>query len=208
MNIEPDKKWQPCLGLCRKRFICSIILTRPLTNLWMFLRYKRPKTWCKIIHSTIKTLSFSSISTILFPICSCPSFLLCIPKVVSRFLPGCSAATGFKAPSILAFKAPSISDHFFFISSSSFLVSSAACLVALTIGWKRVCNSSPIASFISCFIILRCLTVFIAVTYSLTRVSLSAGSLISRNDMLTAVHTQTTGVWGCTCICIEETDLS
>ena len=41
------------LGLCR--FICSIITTRPLTNLWMFLRYKRPKTWCKIIISTIYT---------------------------------------------------------------------------------------------------------------------------------------------------------
>ena len=72
-------------------------------------------------------------------------------------------------------------DNFFFIGSSSFLVSSAACLVALTIGCKRVCNSSPIASFISRFIILRCLTVFIAVPYSLTRVALSAGSLMKRH---------------------------
>ena len=145
---------------------------------------------------TVKVFSFTQ--TISLPICSCPSFLLYTPKVVSTFLLGCGAATGFKAPSISA------NVHWL----SSFLVSSAACLVALTIGWKRVCSSSPIASFNSRFAILRCLTVFIAVTYSLTKVALSSGSLISRNDMLTAVHTQTNGVWGRTSICIEETDLS
>ena len=64
-------------------------------------------------------------------------------------------------------------------------------------------------SFNSRFAILCCLTVFIAVTYSLTRVALSAGSLISRNDMLSVpLHTQTNALWGRICMCIEETDIS
>ena len=63
---------------------------------------------------------------------------------------------------------------------------------------------SPIASFNSRFAILRRLMVFIAVTYSLTRVAFSAGSLVSRNDKLSVLlHTQTNVVWGRTCICIE-----
>ena len=56
--------------------------------------------------------------------------------------------------------------------------------VALTIGWKRVCSSSPISSFISRFTILRWWAVFIAFTYSSTRAVSFAGSFISGNDML------------------------
>ena len=131
--------------------------------------------------------------------------LSCIPKVVSALLP----SGGWATCSRWAVNAPSISVKVFYIGSSSFLVSSATCLVALTIGWKRVGSLSPIASFNSRFAILRCLTVFIAVTYSLTRVALSAGSLISRNDMLPVLlHTQTNDVWARTCICIEETGIS
>ena len=94
------------------------------------------------VPSTVKALLFSSICTTLFPITSCPSRLMYIPKVLSTLLPGCGADRLI---------APSISVKVFFIGSSSFLVSSAACLVALTIGWKRVCNSFPIASFNSRF---------------------------------------------------------
>ena len=42
------------------------------------------------------------------------------------------------------------------------------------------------------------------INYSWNDDILSAGSLISRNDILSAVHTQTNVVWDCTCICIEE----
>ena len=54
------------------------------------------------------------------------------------------------------------------------------------------------------FAILRYLTVCIAVTYSLTRVALSAGTLLP-----VLLHTQTNVIWGrayayAQCTCIEE----
>ena len=83
--------------------------------------------------STFKVVPSSLILTILLPTCICPSFLLYIPNVLPTFLthgPADASATSF------------------FLGSSSFLISSAACFVALTIGWKRVCSSSPIATIL------------------------------------------------------------
>ena len=75
------------------------------------------------------------ICTILFPIAYRQSPVACIPNVRS-FCGGGEVLLS--------------------LQSSIF---SAACLVALTIGWKMVCSSSPIASFISRFTILRRRTV-------------------------------------------------
>ena len=155
----------------------------------------RPDVSLYSVSSTVKIFLFPSSRATLHPILSFPSCPLCIPVVSAVLLGGGLASRCWVA------KAPKISLTVFFICASSFLVSSVACLVALSIGWKRVRSSSSIASFISRFTILRWLTVFIAVTYSLTRVALSAGSLISRNDVLSVIlHTQTDAVLGRACI--------
>ena len=90
-RVAPSGFGRSNLVLLTKRFICLIITIRPLTNSRMFLHYKRP--------STVKV--FLSTCTILFPIASCPSRLMYIPKVLSTFLLGCGADR-FKAPSISA----------------------------------------------------------------------------------------------------------
>ena len=108
----------------------------------------------------------------------------------------------------LPFKAPSISSNAFFTGTNSSALFSAACLVALTIGWNRVCSSSPIASFISRFTVLHRRMVFIAFTYSSTRAVHFAGSFISRNDiLLLLLHLQTDTTLGRSRMCIHITFL-
>ena len=111
--------------------------------------------------STVKVFLFASSRTTLFSILSCPSRFLYKPKVVSVFLfsgvlEGASTRRAAKAPS----KSVNVFFHWCELFPSLF-----SRLFSRINNWmERVCSSSPIPNFISRFLILRCLTVSIAVT--------------------------------------------
>ena len=159
--------WNDC---CVHRVIIAGIVSRGRVSLYS-ISILKPGVNSYSLSSTIKV--FPSICAILFSIAYRPSPVACITNVRSF----CGGEGGGMVCCCRAFKAPSISSNAFFTGTNSSAVFSAAYLVALAIGWKRVCSSSPIASFISRFTILPRRTVSIAFTYSSTRAVRFAGSL-------------------------------